>query len=92
MTEPMATRYAFDAINSSNHMFVCPKENNCEGWSLKGDYIVSTDKFGNNSLRINALVEAPTEIKQSAAFGVSWGISFGEDDSKTEAYTAAWSY
>ena len=82
--------YNFDSVDSTN---TCKEGSKCEGYSLQGNYQVSTNPEGESYLEVNTHVTSGSDYKERSMFGVGWGIGFGQGETKaTESYLALWSW
>ena len=87
----VSTPFNFVAIGSGPGD-ICGPGTNCEGYSLEGAYGISTDALGVNELIVDATVTGARRFRKTGMYGVGWGISYGKDNSSTEAYLALWQY
>ena len=83
--------YSFDAITSEPGG-ICGPGTKCEGWSISGKSIVSTNAEGEHELQVDATLLSSRDFNKNSMFGLGWGIGFGENQMKSETYLALWSY
>jgi hypothetical protein len=80
--------YDFMALDT----LVCDPTDYCTGFQISGEYVVTTNEFGEHTLDMKAQVFVPSGYNLNAMIGVGWAVGYGENESKTESYLALWTY
>jgi hypothetical protein len=77
--------YPFTAIDGKKD---CTVGTQCSGWTLTGEYEVSTTQEGESSISVEVKVTPPKSFKFNLRhrFGVTWSLEYA--DSKIESFIA----